>query len=374
MKPTFRHRHIVSWGAFGLFALVAITSGGNLRGNALVKDEDGALSISPTKMDPSHVMGAQACIECHKPVVASWQTTKHATEFDKLRENPNAKTYAKAMGIAAADISKAVCASCHGMRAEGSANRTTTGVSCESCHGPSGGETGWLNAHGSYGAKGLTRDQETPEHRQMRFEMVDKAGMVRPERIYLLARNCYQCHLMAGHQDVVDQGGHHAGSGEFELVSWLHGEVDHNLFIDPTKNPPAPSLWMTRSGKTEKERNRIMYVVGKLAGLEVSLRNVAESTKEDAFAHAMAGHARDYREDLSDIADAGSLDDVGDIADEVGKMRRKLRPDNKEELLKVADKVQKVALDLVKNNDGSKLGGIDSLIPKNVKGNRYVPK
>jgi Cytochrome c554 and c-prime len=374
MKLNISPRRAACCGAFGILALGALISGGTRTITKAAAPPDGPPAVTPTTMDPVHVMGAQACIECHKPIVAAWQTTKHATGFDKLRENPNAKNYAKEMGIAAADITKAVCANCHGMRAAGTANRTTTGVSCESCHGPAGGDSGWLNLHGSYGAKGVTRDMETADHLKMRFEMSDKAGMVRPERVYLLARNCYACHLMSGHQDVVDKGGHHAGSAEFELVSWLHGEVSHNLFIDPTKNADAPSLWMTRSGKTSKERNRVLYIVGKLAGLEVSLRNVAEATKEDSFAHAMAGHARDYHDDLADIGDAAKLDDLSNIADEISKMRRKLKPDNKEELLKLADRVSKTALDLVKNHDGSKLSGVDSLIPKNMKGDRYQPK
>jgi len=330
---------------------------------------------SPTAMDPKKVMGTQACIECHKPMIEAWQQTKHATEFAKLRENPNAKTYASAMGIAAAEITgNSVCASCHGQRAEGSAIKAITGVSCESCHGAAGGENGWLNPHGSYGAKGVTREQETAEHRAMRFALVDKAGMIRPDRDYLLARNCLECHLMVGHEDVVNKGGHHAGSAEFELVSWTHGEVDHNLFIDPKVNAKAPSLWMWRTKKTAAERDRVLYVVGKLAGMEVALRNVAASKTESSFSHAMAGHARDFHDDLSDINDAAKLPEIEAIVKQFDKYRRKVVPGNKAELTKFADTVAQTGIAFVKNHDGSKLAGLDSLIPTNVRGKRYVPK
>ena len=61
-------------------------------------------------------------------------------------------------------------------RAEATLNKAVSGVACESCHGPAGGENGWLNVHSSYGAEGLTREEETPEHKKMRHEAAEKAG------------------------------------------------------------------------------------------------------------------------------------------------------------------------------------------------------
>jgi hypothetical protein len=396
MMLTSRIRRLAPWGGLGLLAAITMASGSfprttksaawaadapsapaNLKaaGAADLGLPDGSpATANPTCMDPSRVMGAQACIQCHKPIVAAWQTTQHATGFDKLHLNPNAKTYAGKLGISMANLNNAVCANCHGMHAEGTENKTVTGVSCESCHGPAGGEKGWLNAHGSYGAKGLTRDQETDKHREMRFELCDQAGMVRPERTYLLAKNCFACHLMQDHETVVNKSGHHAGSSDFELVSWIHGEVDHNLFIDPKTNALAPSLWMARTKKTAKERDRVLYIVGKLAGLEIALRNVAASTSEDSFSHAMAGHARDYGLDISDIADATKLPEMSDIADGMNRLRRKLQPANKQALTKFADTVAQTAIEFVKSHDGSKLSGADSLLPTDQKGSRYQPK
>jgi hypothetical protein len=359
----------------GLLA-VATATGAFLwyRGPAAVSAPPPALT-PPTEMDPAKVMGTQACLDCHKPIIQAWQTTTHATNFDKLAANPNAQGYAKALGIATADITgKSVCATCHGMRAEATATKSITGVGCESCHGASGGENGWLNPHGSYGAKDVTREQETEEHRKMRFELCDKAGMIRPERAYLLARNCLQCHMMTGHENVVSVAGHHAGSAEFELVTWTNGEVAHNLFIDPKVNAEAPSLWMWRYKKNPKERNRVLYVVGKLAAMEVVLRNVANAKSDGSFSFAMAGHARDYRDDLSDIRDATMLPGVAKVIEEFNKQKRKVKPDNKAALLTLADLVSETALDIAKNQDGSKLGGVDSLMPTSNKGKRYKPE
>src|SRR5262249_40255203 len=142
---------------------------------------------------------------------------------------------------------------------------------------------------------------------------------------------------------------------------------------DPKKNPRAPSLWTDRYKKTPKERDRVLYIVGKLAGLEVSLRNVADSKVEDAFSHAMGGHARDYKDDLSDIRDAAKLPEIGKVIEEFNTLRRKIVPGNKAALTAFADMVSQTALDLVKNHDGSKLAGVDSLIPTNVRGKRFNP-
>ena len=87
----------------------------------------------------------------------------------------------------------------------------------------------------------------------------------------------------------------------------------------------------------------------------------------------MAGHARDYKDDLSDIKDASKLEEIGKIVDEFNKLRRKIVPGNKAALTAFADMVSQTALDLVKNHDGSKLAGVDSLVPTNVRGKRFNP-
>jgi hypothetical protein len=367
------HRSRRSWGV-GVVGLLALAVGA-AGFQASRAQNPVPPPVSPTQINASKVMGNQACLDCHKPIIEAWQQTKHATFFDQMRQNPDAKTYAAAMGVAQADITgKSVCASCHGMRAEATAIKSVTGVGCESCHGASGGQDGWLNPHGSYGAKDITRETETPEHRAMRFELVDKAGMMRPERDYLIARNCFECHLMYQHGDVVNKAGHPAGNSEFELVSWLHGEVDHNLFIDPKKNPKAPSLWMWRYKKTPQERDRVLYVAGKLAAMEVALRNVANATKETPFSQAMMGHARSYRDDLSDINDAAMLPEIHKVLEEFRKIKRNIRPGHKDELNAYAELVSQTGLDFVKKHDGSKLSGVDSLLPTDVRGKRYNPE
>ena len=325
----------------------------------------------PVQADPTKVMGVKACLDCHKPEVMAWQVSRHNVNFDKLGENPNAKKYAAALGISDANITReGMCVDCHGQRAQATAIKAVTGVSCESCHGASGGETGWFNPHSSYGAKGLTREQETPEHKMMRHEVIDKAGQVRPARVYAMAKNCFGCHAVPN-EALVNKAGHKDGSANFELSSWVSGDIAHNLFIDQKVNAQAPSLWMAETGRKPAERKRMLYVLGKMADLEVSLRNLAAAKEDGAYSQAMANRAK---------AAAGNLDDIKEIvpelvpvADAFKKIKLKLKPEQKDALLEVADKVAAAAGAVEKTHDGTKLKDLDDVLPKMGNGPRYDP-
>ena len=253
---------------------------------------------------------------------------------------------------------------------QAAANKAVTGVSCESCHGASGGENGWFNQHGSYGANGLTREQETPEHKKMRHDAVEKAGLVRPARVYAMAKTCLGCHAVPNEQ-LVNHAGHKDGSANFELSSWLAGDVAHNLFMDPKENAPAPSLWTAETGRKPEERKRMLYVLGKMADLEVSLRNLAAAKEDGVYSQAMANRAR--------LA-AGCLDDIKEIvpeltpvADAFKKIKLKLKPHHKDALLKAADAVAAAAAAVEKNHDGTKLKDLDDVLPRKGNGPRYAP-
>lgn len=330
--------------------------------------------VAPEKLDPAKVMGSQACLDCHKPAIAAWQLTKHATGLDMIRQSPNAKTYATALGIPQDEIARnSLCVHCHGMKAEGTTIKSITGVSCESCHGASGGETGWLNPHSSYGSKDTTRDMETPEHLKERFATCDKAGMIRPGREYYIVRVCFQCHTVP-YENLVNKTAHQASTGGFEVVSWIQGEVCHNMFLDPKKNAEAPTLWMARSkNNTPANRKRILYVLGQMVDMETSLRNLANASAENAYAEAMASRARSAGSNVDCIVGIVTLPEVAKVDKAFKKIRIKLRPSNKEEILKVADEISEAAQTFAKNHDGSKLGDLDQLIPPVGKGTRYKP-
>ena len=55
-------------------------------------------------------------------------------------------------------------------------------------------------------------------------------------------------------------------------------------------------------------RKRMLYVLGKIADLEVSLRNLAAAKEDGAYSQAMANRAK---------AAAGNLDDIKEIIKEL---------------------------------------------------------
>jgi hypothetical protein len=354
----------------GVLACVVFAAAAVFKGTVLGRP---AADPAPTRMDPTKVMGPKACIDCHKPEIAAWQASRHAVNFEKTLSSDKAKDFAAKLGVTAANISReGLCVDCHGQKAQGTSipPPSITGVSCECCHGASGGENGWLNPHGSYGAKGLVRAQETPEHKIMRHEAVDMAGMVRPARMYALAKNCLGCHAVPN-EDLQNKTDHPKGSANFELASWVAGDVAHNLFLDPKKNADAPSLWMDETGRTPAQRKRLLYVFGRMADLEVSLRYLAAAAEDDAYAQAMAGRAKAAGGNLDDIADL--VPELKPVLAEFKKIKLKLKPANKDVLLPVADKVAAAALEVEKNQDGSKLDALDDVIAKVGNGPRYDP-
>ena len=108
-----------------------------------------------------------------------------------------------------------------------------------------------------------------------------------------------------------------------------------------------------------------------MADLEVSLRNLANATDDDAYSQAMASRAK---------AAGGDLDDISDLVPELKpvmaafkKIKLKLKPAHKDDILAVADKVDAAAAEVAKNHDGSKLKDLDDVISKMGNGPRYDP-
>ena len=188
------------------------------RGTVLARP---AAADAPTRPDPAKVMGYTACVKCHDPEIAAWKASRHFTGFAKTLSTQKAGDIADKVGVPRAEITqKGMCADCHGQQAEGTTPHSITGVSCESCHGASGGADGWLKTHSSYDGKEAVRPRETPEtpeHKLMRHETVDKAGMVRPAHMYALAKNCLGCHTVPN-EDLQTKTDHPKGSAELRAV------------------------------------------------------------------------------------------------------------------------------------------------------------
>lgn len=252
----------------------------------------------------SRVEGHQKCVDCHRAEYRHWLETYHATNaFDKLLTSETGRQFATKLKISPRDLAtKSMCVNCHGMPQidDHGRFRVIAGVSCEACHGPAGGDSGWLNAHASYGPPGTRRNQESEEHRQHRRSRCHQVGMKTSATPFELARSCHQCHIV-GHEQLVNFTGHPSSSENFEFVKWTTGEVRHNYHLDQSKNALTSTL---RTGSNSRQL-RLMFVAGQLAKLNVSLHHRAASRDAEnmTFSTAMETRIEEALDELNVIAE-----------------------------------------------------------------------
>jgi len=253
----------------GLLALVTVVSLQTAR--SFADDDDGG--SAPGYIGPAgEVIEEQDCRTCHGLEYRAWQKTSHhdSAEVGKTRL---ARTLMRDRGLdfrsqrwrKMEDVP--LCNACHftAIPVGGRGDRVEHyGVTCESCHGPA---EVWAPIHNS---------TEGFDSEAARNEATEEAGMIRPGRLYDLAQNCFECHVMVKEGEHVDveqlvntdaRGDHHpASTPGFELVTWSHGEVRHNFRApDDSEDPTNP----------ESGHENALYVIGKLMDLEYSLRALA---------------------------------------------------------------------------------------------------
>jgi hypothetical protein len=297
------------------------------------------------RLDPKEVVGPKACGECHVSSIAVWKKTPHARTYKELPRRKSAKTIAKRMGLRRIKAGSD-CLTCHfTSNVKRGRARPIAGVTCESCHGAG---KNWIDVHSDFGGKKVTAKTEAPEHKKVRYEKSEAAGLLRPKNIYQVAANCYSCHTIPN-EKLVNVGGHPAGS-KFELVSWSQGEIRHNVWYSK-KNRPASA-----------KRKRMMFVVGKALDLEYALRGVAKATQKKRYAVYMARRAAAARKDLIEIAGLVSTPELKTILKIAAQAR--LRLNNEKQLLAAAEKIAAAAQKLAGGYDGSTFSAIDPLIPK----------
>jgi len=215
------------------------------------------------------VMGSQACGECHEQAVAVWEKTFHYTGIagDEDKETA-AEEIASALDLDDFSDPEALCSQCHftlGVEDDGSEDAIVLdegAVTCESCHNPA---SDWIDLHSNFGGNDISSKNETAAHKKKRLAESDQAGMIRPENIYQLAKNCLSCHLVT-QGSLVNKTEHSSGC-DFELVAWSQGEVRHNFIVSGgDKNAPA-----------SKARLRTLYLLGIAVELEISIRSLASA-------------------------------------------------------------------------------------------------
>jgi hypothetical protein len=299
-------------------------------------------------IDPHKVVGYETCSKCHAAEIETWKKTPHYETFLTLHRNPEAKTIADKLGLKSFK-SDSRCIQCHyTMQDQGGHLEAISGISCESCHG---GAKDWVNVHYDYGGANVTREQETPEHRLQRLRNAIGGGMRNPINVYLLAQSCYRCHTVPD-EELVNVGGHKAGSLDFEIVAWSQGLVRHNFVRSngQTNDPSSP------------DRLRQMFVAGLIADLEFSLRSTAKATQKAEFGITSAKRAKraaDRLRSAQEKLQQPILQEVLAVFDGV-----KLKINNQESLEEAASKINKLGIKFAATVAGKDLTAIDSYIPK----------
>ncbi len=249
--------------------------------------------------EPAKITGPNACAECHKQEVEAWRGTHHFNTFRQMPRDAEAKAIADRLGVKRIKV-ESLCLNCHfTVQEKNNQIEPIAGISCESCHGAA---QDWIKVHSGYSGK--TATTESKEEASRRWQLAEEKGMIRPSRLYRLAKNCFGCHVVP-HEQLVNVGGHKPGSA-FELVSWSQGEVRHNTWTSKGKDNIAAGA----------ARRRMLYLVGLGVELETALRGVAKATVRRPYAFLMAQRAERARKQLAVAAKAvPSVPEIGKLVE-----------------------------------------------------------
>ena len=300
--------------------------------------------------DPHLVLGHDTCVKCHANEVKIWQQTPHARTFDELHRRPEAKEIASKLGLRSIKH-EGRCVACHYTQQADPATQdihAIAGVSCESCHG---GAKNWIDLHQDYGGADVTRLTESPAHRDKRLAESIAAGMRNPTNVYLVAQSCYRCHTTAD-EELVNVGGHSAGSLDFEFVSWSQGMIRHNFIASDGKHNQIST----------PQRQRVMFVAGMIAELEASLRATALATTKATYGITAAQRAARAGARLKSVAakvDDPQVTQAVQVFEAVS-----LKLNNAEQLNRAADLIAGLGVEFAQANDGESLAALDPFIPK----------
>lgn len=292
------------------------------------------------------VTGPETCVECHLDQIQVWKRTVHNKTFRELPRQPETEAMLVKLGLAKIKGEKQ-CQDCHftGQIID-EQYQTASGVSCESCHGAA---ADWAKTHGDYG-HGRTAATEPPEHRTARLTQADAHGMLGPRTLHAISKTCYDCHIVPDER-IVNVGGHPAASPGFSLLTWLQGEVRHNIPREGDKiNPEAPL-----------PRRRLLFVLGSILETEHCFRAVAAATERGEFALVQARRADAARQLLEKIHTLAPTPGLAEIV-AVAKSAR-LRLNNRAELLAAADRLAQLGRAFADSTDGENLAGLDPLLP-----------
>lgn len=213
-------------------------------------------------------VGPSDCGECHENEWKALRLSAHHRSWLELHRRPEAKRIVLALDGPRRIDKREDCASCHytRKRVEQEA-KLVAGVSCESCHGAG---KDWLNLHWEGEGEALEKNLAASAEK----------GMVRPQQLIDMVRRCLDCHVVGGDK-LVGVAGHKTGA-DFDMVSWLQGEVRHNFLRSESYEVNRP---------TAPARLRRYQVAGAI--LQLRARLAAFSRLEDRKGPAAKALGRD---------------------------------------------------------------------------------
>lgn len=301
--------------------------------------------MSAHALDPANTVGPDECVDCHTPENDVWHGTTHYKTYDQLSLSDRAVEIAEALDLDDIEAPDGTCVDCHYTLVGDSADSVEpiAGISCESCHGAA---ADWIESHGKYPGEGP--ESESAEQKRDRIAAAERGGMIRPERINLIAANCLSCHTVPN-EKLVNVGGHEAGS-DFEFVAWTQGEVRHNVFWNGGES----------NAQASPERKRVFYVVGQATDLQFSLRALAKSSAPGDYRNAMMARVKRARAGLEAVnqkLDSPQIAKILSAADGLNLAQPEAAAINS-----TADRIGAAIGAFVAEQDGSGLGGLDSLI------------
>lgn len=255
----------------------------------------GALAFGPVSAQ-HFAEGYRKCEKCHEAETEVWKQTRHFKAFNETHKKPEAAKILAAAGGGASMRQNQACVLCHYTETKSSPTakpQVASGVSCESCHGPS---SGWRDIHNFYGDKIDDPAKEPAAHKAKRLADARSAGMIWSFMHYDIAANCNECHGLAHPKlgadvlgKMLDAG--HPAEPDFELVRNSQGSVRHRFYPpDFSKNAEMTPAELAR-----------LFVTGKAAQL-VSATAAAAKPGHPKYAALQKKRADDARASLQSVA------------------------------------------------------------------------
>jgi len=178
---------------------------------------------------------------CHSTDYKWWQTDPHfKTVSDLKRKKQNAMRYAQLYGMNPNDYLKGSsgCAKCHGEVVSSRMNKNiNSGVSCESCHGPSGPKnSGYLDVHqeGTDPASkpGATQKDKLDTSRKG-YRAALRVGLLELRNVKVRAKQCVTCHYITEKKLLAT--GHPSGEG-FDYIDGIRNSIAKHWDYKPRKS------------------------------------------------------------------------------------------------------------------------------------------